>query len=98
MRHQEKVQEAIKKNLPDSITDESIIMSDGRQIIKIPIRSLDEYRFRYNLNKQKHAGQGDGKTKVGDVLAREAAGQHKAWGKVAAGLEISQASTIMRRK
>ncbi len=75
MRHQQKVREAIKNNLPDLISDESIIMSDGRQIVKIPIRSLEEYRFRFNFNKQQHAGQGNGKTKVGDVLAREAAGQ-----------------------
>ncbi len=71
LRHQEKVREAIKNNLPDLISDESIIMSDGKQILKIPIRSLEEYRFRYNYNKQKHSGQGNGKTKVGDVLARE---------------------------
>jgi len=75
LRHQEKVREAIKKNLPDLISDESIVMSDGKQIVKIPIRSLEEYRFRYNFNKQKHTGQGNGKSKVGDILAREADGQ-----------------------
>lgn len=67
-RHQQKVREAIKQNLPDLVTDESIIMSDGKQIIKVPIRSLDEYRFRYNYNKSKHVGQGDGDSQVGDVL------------------------------
>lgn len=70
-RHQEKVKEAIKKNLADLITEESIIMSNGRQVVKIPVRSLDEYRFRYNHHKQKHVGQGDGKSKVGDVIARD---------------------------
>lgn len=74
MRHQEKVREAIKNNLPELISDESIIMSDGKQIVKIPIRSLEEYRFRFNFNKQQHAGQGNGKTKVGDVLAQDASG------------------------
>ncbi|MBP1996579.1 sporulation protein YhbH [Paenibacillus eucommiae] len=67
-RHQQKVREAIKQNLPDLVTDESIIMSDGKQIIKVPIKSLDEYRFRYNTNKSKHVGQGDGDSQVGDVL------------------------------
>ena len=47
-RHQEKVQEAIKNNLPDLISEESIVMSNGRDVIKIPIRSLDEYKIRYN--------------------------------------------------
>jgi uncharacterized protein len=67
-RHQQKVRDAIKQNLPDLVTDESIILSNGKQIIKVPIRSLDEYRFRFNFNKSKHVGQGDGDSQVGDVL------------------------------
>ncbi|MBL3643201.1 MULTISPECIES: sporulation protein YhbH [Peribacillus] len=70
-RHQEKVQEAIKNNLPDLISEESIVMSNGRDVIKIPIRSLDEYKIRYNYDKNKHVGQGDGDSKVGDVVARD---------------------------
>lgn len=82
-RHQQKVREAIKQNLPDLVTDESIIMSNGKQILKIPIKSLDEYRFRYNYNKSKHVGQGDGDSKVGDVLGSDpqpAAGPGKGQG------------------
>lgn len=71
LRHQEKVREAIKQNLGDLISEESIIMSDGKQILKVPIRSLDEYRFRFNYNKQQHAGEGDGESQVGDVLGRD---------------------------
>ncbi|WP_120191067.1 sporulation protein YhbH [Ammoniphilus oxalaticus] len=71
LRHQEKVKEAIKQNLPDLVSEESIILSDGRDLVKIPIRSLDEYRFRYNYNKSKQVGQGDGESKVGDVIARD---------------------------
>lgn len=70
-RHQEKVQEAIKNNLPDLISEESIIMSNGRDVVKIPIRSLDEYKIRYNYDKNKHVGQGNGESKVGDVVARD---------------------------
>ncbi|WP_299090453.1 sporulation protein YhbH [uncultured Metabacillus sp.] len=70
-RHQEKVQEAIRNNLPDLITEESIIMSNGKDVVKIPIRSLDEYKIRYNYDKNKHVGQGDGESQVGDVVARE---------------------------
>ena len=70
-RHQEKVQEAIKNNLPDLISEESIIMSNGRDVVKIPIRSLDEYKIRYNYDKNKHVGQGNGDSKVGDVVARD---------------------------
>ncbi|MUK88265.1 sporulation protein YhbH [Ornithinibacillus sp. L9] len=70
-RHMDKVKEAIKNNLPDLISEESIIMSNGRDVVKIPIRSLDEYKIRYNHNKQKHIGQGDGDSQVGDVVGRE---------------------------
>lgn len=74
-RHQQKVKDVIKQNLPDLITEENIIMSDGQQIIKVPIRSLDEYRFIYNYQKQKHVGQGDGDSQVGDVIGRDSASQ-----------------------
>lgn len=80
-RHQEKVQEAIKNNLPDLITEENIVMSNGREVVKIPIRSLDEYRIRYNYDKNKHVGQGDGDSQVGDVVARDGSGQQKGPGK-----------------
>ncbi|QXE02618.1 sporulation protein YhbH [Terribacillus sp. DMT04] len=79
-RHQDKVQEVLKNKLPDLITEENIIMSNGKDLIKIPIRSLDEYKIRYSQDKNKHAGQGKGNSKVGDVLGR-AGEQQKAPGK-----------------
>ncbi|MGM9987574.1 MAG: sporulation protein YhbH [Bacillaceae bacterium] len=73
-RHLEKVQEAIKNNLGDLISEENIIMSNGKDVVKIPIRSLDEYKIRYNYDKNKHVGQGGGGSKVGDVIARDGSG------------------------
>ncbi|ABZ82785.1 stress response protein yhbh, putative [Heliomicrobium modesticaldum Ice1] len=70
-RHQEKVREAIKKNLPQIISEEALILNNGQKTVKVPIRSLEEYRIRYDYNKQKHIGQGNGDSKVGDVLGRE---------------------------
>ncbi len=70
-RHKQKIREAIKKNLADIVSEESIILSDGKKVIKVPIRSLEEYRFRYDPGRQEHAGQGDGNSKVGDVVASE---------------------------
>lgn len=77
-RHQEKVQDAIQKNLPDLVSEENIIMSNGRDVIKIPIRSLDEYKIRYNHDKNKHVGQGDGDSQVGDIVARDGSAQEGA--------------------
>ena len=70
-RHKEKIREAIKKNLGEIVSEESIILSDGKKVLKVPIRSLDEYRFRFDPGRQNHAGQGDGDSQVGDVVAAE---------------------------
>ena len=81
-RHMDKVKDAIRNNLPDLISEESIILSKGQEVIKIPVRSLDEYKIRYNSDKSKHVGQGDGDSEVGDVVASDG-GQQK--GKSGAG-------------
>jgi len=70
-RHKERVREAIKKNLGSIVSNESIILSDGKRLVKVPIRSLDEYKFRFDYRKKKHVGTGDGNTKVGDVIGHE---------------------------
>ncbi len=70
-RHKERVKEAIRKNLGSIVSNEAIILSDGKRSVKVPIRSLDEYKFRFDHRKRKHVGQGDGRTRVGDVIGRE---------------------------
>ncbi|HEX8721073.1 MAG TPA: DUF444 family protein, partial [Pyrinomonadaceae bacterium] len=70
-RHKERVKEAVRRNLGSIVSNEAIILSDGKRTVKVPIRSLDEYKFRFDHKKKKHVGQGDGKTRVGDVIARE---------------------------
>lgn len=81
MRHQEKVKEAIRQNLPDLVSEESIIMSDGQQVVKIPIRSMEEYRLRYNYRKSQQVGQGNGESEVGDVIGRESSKRQAGPGK-----------------
>lgn len=70
-RHKERVRDAIRKNLGSIVSNESIILSDGRKTVKVPMRSLDEFKFRFDHRKQRHVAQGDGKSKVGDVIGRE---------------------------
>ncbi|HEY7976318.1 MAG TPA: DUF444 family protein, partial [Ktedonobacterales bacterium] len=70
-RHKQKIREAVKKNLADIVSEESIILSDGKKVFKVPIRSLEEYRFRYDPGRQQHAGEGDGDSQVGDVIAAD---------------------------
>lgn len=69
-RHDAKVREALRGNLDRIVSEESLITSDGKKVVRVPIRSLDEYRFRYDAGKQQHVGQGQGGSKVGDVIGR----------------------------
>ena len=73
LRHRAKVEEAIKNHLEDLIADEGIILSDGKKHTRIPIRSLEEFKFRFDPNKKSYVGQGKGKGKIksGDVLAQD---------------------------
>lgn len=68
-RHNEKVKEAIKDNLPNIISDGDIISVDpkNKKIIKVPMRSLELPKIRYGDNKE-GVGSGDGSEKVGDVI------------------------------
>jgi uncharacterized protein len=74
-RHDEKVREAIRENLGDIVAREDIILSDGRTTVKVPIRSLEEYKFRFDRGKKDNVGQGPGGSQVGDVLASDGDGR-----------------------
>lgn len=74
-RHKRKVKEAIRQNLADVVSEESIIMSEGERVVKVPIRSLDEPRLRYDTGDQPQVGQGQGGTQVGDVIGQGDPGQ-----------------------
>ncbi|MFQ5534531.1 MAG: YeaH/YhbH family protein [Sphingomonadales bacterium] len=68
LRHRQKVRKAIRENIADLVSEQSIIGQSRDKIIKIPIRGIKEYRFVYGDNTPR-AGQGEGNTKAGDVIA-----------------------------
>ena len=74
-RHKQKVKDAIKRDLADIVSEQSIITSDGKKLVRVPIRTLEQYKFRFDPNDKRGVGQGDGKTKVGDVLEKYGKGQ-----------------------
>ncbi|HLG50264.1 MAG: sporulation protein YhbH [Chloroflexi bacterium] len=76
-RHNEKVKEAIKSNLPGIISEEAIITAEGDRIVKVPIRSLDLPHFRYDFGRNKHIGQGEGGSQPGDKVGPAGAGEGK---------------------
>jgi sporulation protein YhbH len=68
-RHREKLREAIRDNIADIISEESIIGRDRDRIIKVPIRGIREYRFVFGDN-QPQVGSGNGETEPGQVVGK----------------------------
>ncbi len=68
-RHREKLREAIRDNIADIISEESIIGRNRDRVIKVPIRGIKEYRFVFGDN-QGQAGSGDGGTEPGQVIGK----------------------------
>lgn len=79
LRHRQKVREAIRENITEIIAEESIIGKDRNRIIKVPIRSVKEYRFIYGENVP-GVSQGAGEEmQPGQVIGKgqqEGQGQH----------------------
>lgn len=64
-RHKELVEKSIKENIGEIISEESIIGQAKNKKIKIPIRGLKEYYFKYGSN-QSGVSTGNGNEKKGD--------------------------------
>lgn len=63
-RHRDLVRDAIKEHLPDIISEEAIIGKGAKNTVKIPVRSLKEWRFKYGprddgVGQSEEAQQGD---------------------------------------
>ncbi|MCB0319774.1 MAG: sporulation protein YhbH [Bdellovibrionales bacterium] len=68
-RHRQKIKDSIRDNIADILSEESIIGRNKEKIIKIPIRSVKEYRFIYGENAPGVA-QGNGQQQPGDVVGQ----------------------------
>lgn len=66
-RHKERIRKAIKENLRELIAEESIISSKGGKKIKVPIKYLDMWRFKFGKNKNAK-GIGFGEGDPGDII------------------------------
>src|SRR5437016_4290213 len=82
-RHNEKVKEVIRQNLGDIVSHQDIITADKGKIVKIPVRSLELPRIRFDPGSRERVGQGPGGTKPGDVLGRAPSDSDSAAGKQA---------------
>jgi hypothetical protein len=69
-RHREKIDESIRKNIQDVISEESIITKKQGKMVRVPVRGLKDYRFVYGSGSGPQGGVGQGEGKPGDIIAR----------------------------
>ena len=67
LRHDEKVREAVRSNLPEIIAGGDVI-TGGASTVRVPVRMLEHYHFRLRRAEESQ-GAGQGKAKPGDVLS-----------------------------
>lgn len=68
LRHNEKVRDAVRKQLPEIVAGAEV-MGSGSRTVKVPVKMLEHYHFRLNQPSQRD-GVGQGQAKPGDVLAQ----------------------------
>lgn len=69
LRHNEKVRDAVRAQLPDLISQADILGTSGNRRVQVPVRLLEHYRFRL-AEHGAEGGVGQGEAKPGDVLRR----------------------------
>lgn len=70
-RHREKIDEEIKKNVRDAISEESIITKKRGKKVRIPVKGLKDYRFKYGKKGGGGKGVGQGDAQPGDIIGRK---------------------------
>lgn len=69
LRHNEKVREAVQRNLPTLVSGADIMTGSQDRTVQIPVHLLEHARFRLaDSQYQTHTSAGQGKGKPGDVL------------------------------
>ena len=81
-RHRKKIDDVIRKNVKDVISEESIITRRRGKKVRIPVKGLKDYRFVHGKTKREKGegegegnegeGAGQGQGKPGDVIGRKA--------------------------
>lgn len=69
-RHQEKIDEAIRKNVRDVIGSENIITEQGKKKVRVPVKGLKDYRFIHGNADGGGGGIGQGDGEAGDIIGR----------------------------
>ena len=70
-RHQEKIDDSIRKNMKDVISEESIITKKRGKKVRIPVRGLKDYKFVHGSNDGQAGGVGQGEGEPGDIIDQQ---------------------------
>src|SRR5690554_4793684 len=73
LRHNEKVREAVRENLPELLSGSDIMTGNGKRKVQVPVRFLEHYRFRLR-EADTESGVGQGDVKPGDILRQDKVG------------------------
>ncbi|KAB7624298.1 DUF444 family protein [Alkalilimnicola sp. S0819] len=69
LRHNEKVREAVRGQLPDLVAGSDVLSRPGRRTVQVPVRFMEHARFRL-ADTEEQQGAGQGPAQPGDVLRR----------------------------
>ncbi len=90
-RHNKRVDEAVRKQLKDIISNQDIITSEGNKKVKVRLKYLDQYRFRHNPDRMDEVGRDEfDNLEDGEVISKPGEGGQAGPGKPgnAAGEEL----------
>jgi hypothetical protein len=89
LRHDEKVREAVRANLPEIIAGADLT-SEGARTVRVPVRMLEHHHFRLRRADESQ-GAGQGKAKPGEVFAdpsKEGQGERGPGGREEGGVQL----------
>ncbi|MBA1147591.1 DUF444 family protein [Ectothiorhodospiraceae bacterium WFHF3C12] len=67
LRHNEKVREAVRENLPDLVAGSDVLSRPGDRTVQVPVKFMEHARFKLR-DSDEQTGAGQGNAKPGDVL------------------------------
>lgn len=73
-RHQEKIDDVIRKGVKDVIGNEEIITNEGKKKVRVSVKGLKDYRFIHGQSGKGGGGIGQGDGEAGDVIGRRPTG------------------------
>ena len=75
-RHNKRVNDAVRKQLKDIISQQDIITSEGNKKVKVRLKYLDQYRFVFNRDRHDHLGRDQfDELEEGEILQRPQPGE-----------------------